>query len=59
MGTRDEEELIPALANGSVMPMTLSEAMARQAGLPSPDRVGWYPRQVRKLDILPQKFPQG
>ena len=37
MGTRDEEELIPALVNGSVMPMTLSEAMARQAGLQSPD----------------------
>ena len=41
MGSRDDEEVIPALVNGPMIPMTLSEAMARQAGLQAPDRVGW------------------
>ena len=59
MGTRDEEELIPALVNGSVMPMTLSEAMARQAGLPSPDRVGWYPRPGTEAGYSPSEIPPG
>ena len=59
MSTRDEEELIPALVNGSVMPMTLSEAMARQAGLPSPDRVGWYPRPGTEAGYSPSEIPPG
>ena len=59
MGTRDEEELIPALVNGSVMPMTLSEAMARQAGLQSPDRVGWYPRPGTEAGYSPSEIPPG
>ena len=59
MGTREEEELIPALANGSVIPMTLSEAMARQAGLPSPDRVGWYPRPGTEAGYSPSEIPPG
>ena len=59
MGTREEEELIPALVNGSVAPMTLSEAMARQAGLPSPDRVGWYPRPGTEAGYSPSEIPPG
>ena len=59
MGTREEEELIPALANGSVAPMTLSEAMARQAGLPSPHRVGWYPRPGTEAGYSPSEIPPG
>ena len=59
MGTRDEEELIPALVNGSVMPMTLSEATARQAGLPSPDRVGRYPRPGTEAGYSPSEIPPG
>ena len=59
MGARDDEELIPALVNGSVLPMTLSEAMARQAGLSSPDRVGWYPRPGTQDGYSPSEIPAG
>ena len=59
MGSRDDEELIPALVNGSRVPMTLSEAMARQAGLPTPDRVGWYPRAGTEAGYSPSEIPPG
>ena len=62
MANNDDEELIPALANGAMIPMSLSEAMARQSGLPSPDRVGWYPRSIHRhqnLFVAPEVGPSA
>ena len=59
MGSCDDEELIPALVHGSMIPMTLSEAMARQAGLQAPDCVGWYPRPGTEAAYSPSEILPG
>ena len=53
----DDAELIPALVDGTVIPVRLSEAMVRVAGLPSPVRVGWFPGADTMNGYSPSKIP--
>ena len=47
MGTHDDEELIPALVDGAMIPMTLSEAMALTSWVVYPWSCGMEASRVK------------
>ena len=57
MDSNSEEELLPAVINGTMVPMSLSEAMAVQSGVANPDRVGWYPTPGTASGFSPAQTP--